>query len=118
MKDKTVDEGKVCAILSYILVGIIWYFADEKMKKNGFAKFHAKQGLALLVLGVAVSIIGSILARLMFFGGLGMIGIIGLIITIINICMLVLWIIGIINSATGKYKPLPVIGKIAEGIKI
>ena len=118
MADKTVEEGKVCAILSYILVGIIWYFADQKMKKNGFAKFHAKQGLVLLILCVALSIIGSILTRLLFFGGMGMIVIMGLIITIINICLLVLWIIGIINSATGKYKPLPVIGNIAEGLKI
>jgi len=115
MADKTVEEGKVCAILSYLLVGIIWYFADEKMKKNGFAKFHAKQGLALLILGVALSIIGSVLAGLVFFG---LFGIVSILLTIINICMLVLWVIGIINAATGKYTPLPVIGKIAEGLKI
>ncbi len=115
MADKTVEEGKVCAILSYLLVGIIWYFADEKMKKNGFAKFHAKQGLALLILDVALSIIGSILTRLLFFG---FFGIIGIIFTIINICLLVLWIVGIINAATGKYAPLPVIGKMAERLRI
>ena len=28
------DNAKVAAILAYLLIGIIWYFADEKIKKK------------------------------------------------------------------------------------
>jgi len=29
---KDIADGKICAILAYLLIGIIWYFVDEKMK--------------------------------------------------------------------------------------
>jgi len=44
---KDVEQGKACAILAYFFVGIIWFFVDEKLKKNEFAKFHAKQAMIL-----------------------------------------------------------------------
>ena len=36
--NKEIEQGKGCAALGYILVGIIWYFADEQMKKNNYVK--------------------------------------------------------------------------------
>ena len=107
------EEGKVCSILSYFLVGIIWYFADEKMKKNAFAKFHAKQGLALLIVCVAVSIVGSVLGWLPIIGGF-----MRVIMLLLSLCLFVLWVLGIINSAQGKSKALPVIGSLGESLKI
>ena len=56
----SVENEKVCAILSYLLIGIIWYFADEKMKKSNFAKFHVKQGIVLFIAGIIVSIVYGI----------------------------------------------------------
>jgi len=119
---KDVEDGKVCAILSYLLVGIIWYFADDKMRKNNFAKFHTKQSLVLLVvsiiLSIVVSIISAIFTPLLFMGGgLGIIWIISIIWWAISIVILVLWLIGIIAAATGKEKVLPFIGSFAKNLK-
>jgi uncharacterized membrane protein len=119
---KDVEEGKVCAILSYLLVGIIWYFADDKMRKNNFAKFHAKQGLILLIvsiiLSIVVSIFSAIFTPLLFMGGgLGIFWIISLIWYAVSLVLFVLWLIGIIAAATGKEKALPIIGGFAKSLK-
>jgi uncharacterized membrane protein len=98
------DKGneKACAILSYLLIGIIWFFADDKMKKSGFVKYHVKQGLVLLILDVIIWAIGGI-------------PILGWIIApILWIGFVILLIIGIINAANGDEKELPIIGKFAK----
>jgi len=114
---KDVSDGIACAILTYLLIGIIWYFADEKMKKNAYAKFHVKQGLVLLIASIifliAWSIIFSVLAAIfILLGPAGWV--------IITILGLVFWIplvwciMGIVYAATGKKKELPVIGHFAR----
>ena len=113
---KDVEDGKACAILSYLLVGIIWYFADDKMRKNNFAKFHAKQALVLLIVSIILSIIVSILSAIftpLFFlgGGYGLIWIISLIWGIVGLIEFVLWLIGILAAVSGKEKILPIIGQ-------
>jgi len=108
------DDGMVCAILAYVLVGIIWYFADEKMKKNSFAKFHTKQALVLLIVNIVLMIAASILAAvLVWIPFVGWI-IMSLIWTVISLGIFILWLIGIINAASKKEKELPVIGHFAE----
>ncbi len=111
------ENGKLCAILAYLLVGIIWYFVDEKMKKDEFAKFHVKQGLVLLIASVLLSIIIMILGGiLMLIPGIGLI--IPVLAWIANIVIFILWIIGIINAAQDKKSKLPIIGGYAESLKI
>ena len=96
-----VDSGKVCAILSYLFIGIVWYFIDENMKKNTFAKFHVKQSLVLLVVSIILQIIGTIIPIIGWFLILPLAGIFGLV-----------WmLIGIINALNGQTKELPIIGK-------
>ena len=100
---KAGDNGKLCAFLAYWLLGIIWYFADENMKKNNFVKFHVKQSLILML----VSIIGSVV--------LGMIPFIGwLILPFFSLATLILWIVGLINAINGSEKELPIIGSFAN----
>ena len=117
---KSVEEGKACAVLSYILVGIIWFFVDEKMRKNAYAKFHVKQALVLLGLSIAVNIVMFILGIFAtifaFIPGVGLIigGIIWLLVVILWLGVLVLWIIGVLNSLNGKEKELPVVGKYSK----
>ncbi len=101
---KTADEGKACAVLAYILVGIIWYFVDEKMRKNTYAKFHVKQALILLFLSIAISIVGSVIPIIGWF----------IILPLGSLFTFVLWIIGIINSLSGKEKKLPIVGGLAK----
>jgi uncharacterized membrane protein len=111
----SVDEGKVCAALSYILIGIIWYFVDDDMKKNSFAKYHAKQGLVLLIAWVIYSIalgivFGAILVPLIFTGAYGLV----MIINLLYYVPFIFLIIGLVNALNGKQKELPIIGKFAK----
>ena len=105
-KGNEVEDGKVCAILSYLLVGIIWYFADENMKKNNFVKYHVKQGLVLLIFAVAVSIFNTI------FGWIPIIG--WLAAFMLSISVLLFFVMGLISSINGKKKELPIIGQFAK----
>jgi uncharacterized membrane protein len=92
-----VQANKVMAILAYI----IFFIPLLAAKDSPFAKYHANQGLVLFLVAVGANIV------------LGMIPIIGwVLLPIANIAVLVLAIIGIINSANGNMKPLPLIGGI------
>ena len=101
--EKSNDNSKICAILAYLLVGIIWYFVDAKMKKDAFVKFHVKQGLVLLIVGIVLSIA---LNLLWFIGWILM--------PLVQLVMLVLAILGIINAANGKKAEVPLIGQFAK----
>ena len=102
------QDNKVMAILAYfgplVLVPIL------AAKESRFARYHANQGLVLLIACIAYSIVYGILSwillaiswRLYFITS---------IIGIVGIVFLVLAIIGIINAANGRVKELPVIGK-------
>ena len=54
------DNSKLVAVLSYLLIGIIWYFVDDKVKKNAFAKFHVKQALNLFIISVGINILSEL----------------------------------------------------------
>ena len=126
--NKEIEEGKVVAFLAYLLIGIIWYFVDENMKKNSYVKFHVKQGLVLLIFNAVVGVLVGILA--MVFGiivsALAMtspvmmpiFSIIGLfawvIFMAIWVVMFILLIMGIVNSLSGKEKELPIIGRFGK----
>jgi uncharacterized membrane protein len=103
-KKESVGNEKLCAILSYLLIGIIWYFADEKMKKSSFANYHAKQGLTLLITSVILGIVAGAIPFIGWF----------ILAPIFNLAVLVLLIIGIINAAKGNEKELPIIGSFAK----
>lgn len=115
-EEKAAKEGgnsKVCAILAYLLIGIIWYFVDEKMKKDSFAKFHVKQGIVLLIFAIAWSIALSILSAILMFG----IAILWPLIMLLYYVPLVFTIIGIVNAVGNKEKELPIIGQYAKKLK-
>nr|MCK4930185.1 hypothetical protein [Nanoarchaeota archaeon] len=100
VKSGSVDEGKLWAILSYLF--ILWIFPLWVIKpKNDFAVYHAKQALMLFIAAIVVNIVGSIIPFIGWF----------IILPIGGLIVFVLWIIGIVNAATGKKKPLPIIGK-------
>jgi len=105
---KEVEEGKIVAILSYLLVGILWFFIDEEMKKNSFVKFHVKQGLALVIIGFSFSILISILFGMVGFMMINLsFMVLGGLSQIINLGLLVLSVMGIISAINGTKKELP-----------
>ena len=112
------DEGKVFAIIAYLL-GIIGFLIVLLAKKdNKFAMYHAKQALVLCVAAIAGYIVVMIVSLiLVFIPAIGPIlsTLLWLALVIVVIYMVVL---GIINAVNLKETPLPYIGEYAEKIKI
>jgi uncharacterized membrane protein len=101
----TTDNTKICAILSYLLIGIIWYFVDKQIQKDDFVKFHVKQGLVLICLSIILSIIISIIPFLWMIGW------------IVQLIFFIFAIIGIINAMNHEKKELPIIGQFSSVFK-
>jgi uncharacterized membrane protein len=103
------DNSILCATLSYILIGIIWYFVDEAQRRDAFVQFHVRQAVVLLIVGVIVSILSGIIMWLPVIGWL--------ISILLSLGMLVLWLIGIIGALTGKKNGIPIIEGFAKQLK-
>lgn len=100
-----IEQNKVFAILAYLSILVLVPILGAKESK--FARFHANQGLVLVIAAIAI---GIVIGILQFIPVLGIIfSIVG---WIINIALLVLCIIGIVNACNGKAKELPLIGSI------
>lgn len=109
MEEKTSSDkssNTVMAVLSYFgILVLIPLLTDAK--KDPFVKFHIKQGLVLLI----VFIIAWVMIPLIPF--------IGWILSIfVLIFVFILFLIGVINAASGKKEPLPVIGQYGDKFKI
>jgi uncharacterized membrane protein len=91
-----VEQNKGMAALAYILFFVPLLAAPDSQ----FARYHANQGLILLIVAIIVNVVG------------GMVPVIGwfLILPVGSIFVLVLWIMGILNAVNGKEAPLPIIG--------
>ncbi len=91
-----IEKNKTMAGLAYLLFFLPLVVCPD----SPFGRFHANQGLLLLILGAAGSII------------LTLITIIGwILMPIFGIFVFVLFVIGLINGLNGKAKELPLIGK-------
>ena len=101
---EALKHNSTMAALAYIgpLVIVSYLVA----KDDTFVKYHIKQGLVLLVIEVALSLIGSMMYMLWS------------IINIVQILVVILAVIGIVNAIKGKEKSLPLVGKFAEHFKI
>ena len=92
-----IEKNKVVSAFAYIL----FFLPLIACADSPFGKFHANQGLVLLIVGVAGGII------------LGFIpGVIGWILqSLLSLALLVLVVMGLVNTLNGKAQELPVIGK-------
>ena len=113
-----VDEGKLFAVLAYLLglVGILIVFLAKK--DNKFAVYHAKQSICLVILAIGGYIGITMLSFIM-----GFIPIIGwifgsLVWFAFSIACLIFIILGVMNALNGQMKPLPVIGVFADKINL
>jgi uncharacterized membrane protein len=103
---KDIQDNKVMGILAYL--GILVLVPIFAAKESKFARFHANQGLVLLICAVIWQIVAYILMFILAKIGLGFLSII---ISLLSVVFLVLIIIGIINAVKGEMKRLPIIGK-------
>jgi len=92
-----VDNEKALAVIAYI--GILWIVPLIAAQDSDFAMYHANQGLNLFIAAMIIFAIGLIPILGWLIAMFGWIGVV------------IFMIIGIVNAAGGKKKPLPVIGK-------
>lgn len=92
-----IEKNKTAAGLAYILFFLPLLMCPD----SKYGKFHANQGLALLI----VSVVGTIV--------LSIIPIIGwILLPLFGIAVMVFTVMGLINGFGGKAKELPLVGKI------
>ncbi|MDR2373380.1 MAG: hypothetical protein LBD77_04635 [Bifidobacteriaceae bacterium] len=112
--DPDIQQNKVYAVLSYI--GILVLVPILAAKESRFARFHANQGLLLLIGEVAYaiiySIISAIVAATFSWSAAALASLILFVLGLVSLVFPVFSIIGIVNAAQGKPKALPLIGNI------
>lgn len=101
-KTTKIENENLAAALCYFLVGVIWYFADEKMKKSNLVKFHVKQALNLLIIS---AVINTVL-------GISIIGLV--LMPLFGLFFFIVGIIGFIGAINSEKKAVPIIGGFAE----
>lgn len=109
---KDAQDNKAMGILAYL--GILVLVPIFAAKESPFARFHANQGLVLLIAEAAYGIAVAILSAIFLAISLRLWLVINTILGILWIAFAVWAILGIVNAAKGEMKPLPIIG----GIKI
>jgi len=110
-----VQDNKLMAVLSYLGILLLIPLATGAHNTSPYVRFHLNQGIVLVLGYIAFSIAYGILfaiatAIVIASYALGMI-----LLVLVNLLWLVpaaLLILGIVNAATGKFKELPLIGKI------
>ncbi|MBU1118861.1 DUF4870 domain-containing protein [Patescibacteria group bacterium] len=108
---KDVEENQGLSYLSYI--SIFFLIPLLAKKDSPFAQFHAKQGMTLVIMVIAVFIGIMIVGFVPFIGPI--ISFLTWFATIIFAIVCV--IMGLVNVSKGVMKPLPLIGQFAEKIK-
>jgi uncharacterized membrane protein len=103
--NQEIEEGKIWAFIGYWWILFLVPLLGKK--DNKFALFHGKQGLVLFCFEVVIWILSYIPVI-----GWFIIGPVG------GIICLILAIIGMVKSLQGIYWKMPVLGDIAEKIKI
>lgn len=94
--EEDVEQAKAVSAVAYLI-----FFLPLLVKpESRFGKFHANQGLLLLITALGINIVGSIIPIIGWF----------LILPLGFIFTLVLFIMGIVSAVNGKMKRLPLIG--------
>lgn len=100
-----VENNKAYSILSYL--GFLVLIPILLDRKSPYVKFHANQGLILLV----AELIAAVISTVLWF-----IPVAGLVLSLViglplYLATVVLMVIGIINAYGGKAKKLPILGE-------
>lgn len=91
-----IEKNKVVSALAYL----IFFLPLIVCPDSPFGKFHANQGLILLIVAFAGNVILNIIPVLGWILGV-----------LFSLAILTLIILGLVNTLNGQAKELPVIGK-------
>ena len=106
---KDAEDNKIMGILAYL--GILVLVPILAAKESPFARFHANQGLILIIAAIVLSIAVGIFNAIVLAISWKLALITSLLSLALLVGCLVYVIIGIINAAKGEMKELPFIGK-------
>lgn len=95
-----IDKNKTMAGLAYL----IFFLPLIACPDSAFGKFHANQGLLLLIVNIAGNIAFGIILSFIPFIGWTLRSLFGL-------AIIIFFILGLINGLNGKAVELPIIGK-------
>lgn len=98
------------SVLAYC--SILFFVPLVAYKDSKFARFHAGQGLNVLLFSIAYSIVTAILTGIFTAISIGLGAALGALLSLGGIFFFVVMIMGIVNVCKGEMKPLPVIGNI------
>ena len=102
-----VRDGKLCAVLCYLFLGLLWYALDKHQQRNKFANFHAKEGLLFYLFLFTLEIIGVVVPYIgRFVAGLG------------GLVLFILGLIGLYYAFTGRRIGMPYLTELAQKIAI
>ena len=104
-----IENNKIISILSYIsILVLVPIFAAKESK---FARFHANQGLVLLICEAVYGVLYMILSALVLAISWRLYFVIT-ILGFLSFAFVIFSILGLINAVKGEEKELPLIGKI------
>ena len=112
-QDEDVRKNKGMAVLCYF--GIFLLIPLFSRKNSKFCRYHANQGLILLIYGVIVNVLSRIINMIfsnMLWPNDVLVFCVSAIIVILGLFGTILSIIGIVHAVKGEYKEIPVLGKI------
>ena len=111
---RDVQDNKAMAIIAYFIFFIPLIVGVHKI--SPFARYHTNQGTILFIFytiwGVVYGILMTVFSAILFssLGAPILWGIVSAIFSLLWLIPVVLLILGVVNAAGGKCKPLPVIG--------
>lgn len=103
---KDAEDNKLMGILAYLSILVLVPILAAPNSK--FARFHANQGLLLLIGEAAWSVIHGVLSTIFALIGLP---VLATVLSLFDLVFLVFMIIGIVNVCNGEEKELPVFGQ-------
>ncbi|NLG02498.1 MAG: hypothetical protein GX567_01480 [Clostridia bacterium] len=98
-----IQQNKAMAILSYL--GILVLIPILAAKDSAYARYHANQGLVLVIASIALGVVSTVVSMLS-------IPFVGVLVYLCSIVIFIFEVMGIVQAAKGEAKPLPVIGGI------
>ena len=121
---RDVKDNKIYAILAYFgLFVLLTIFVAPK--KSRYARFHANQGIVLLIFDMLINAVTSAVNTMLnlpriidvALNGSEIVNLalpvaVSIVLSLLSIVSLVLTIIGVVNAVNGRCKELPIIGKI------
>lgn len=103
----TDSSNKIIFVLSYL--GVLFFLPLVVCPNSSVGKFHANQGLSLLIVSIGGSIAISILYTIISF--------LGFLSPLFSLVIFIFMIMGMVNAYNGKQVPLPIIGTLFNFIK-